>query len=135
MTARDHVNEITTIKQIYAALNSFDIEGFLAFMDDDIVRVETEEFPTPGTYRGLEEIKAHVIKGRSTWAEGGCDPQKFSVVNNRIVVLVHVLVRLKDKTEWIDGHIADVFTFKNTKVIEMRSFINADSAIKWADAN
>jgi hypothetical protein len=37
----------------------------------------TEGFPTAGTYRGSAEVQEHVAKGRGTWAEGTCEPEKF----------------------------------------------------------
>ncbi|WP_413585628.1 nuclear transport factor 2 family protein [Bdellovibrio sp. HCB274] len=129
---QNHVNWIVTIKQFYAGLNRGDIPAVLKLLDPEIVRVETESFPTPGTYRGLDEMKAHIEKGRSTWAEGGCEPERFTVVDDKVVVFVHVRVRLKDKTDWIDGRIADVFTLKDGKITEMRSFIDREEAMQWA---
>jgi hypothetical protein len=46
-------------------------------MDVNIVRVEFEGFPTAGTYRGHTDMRRHLITGRSTWAEGACEPFDF----------------------------------------------------------
>jgi len=43
-----------------------------------------------------------------------------------------VLVRLKDKTDWIDGHIVDVFTWRNDKAIQFRTFAEEKEALEWA---
>ena len=57
-------------------------------------------------------MEAQLSQGRSTWAEGGCEPEQFIVAGDKIVVLLHVRVRLKNKSEWIDARIADGFTFR-----------------------
>ncbi len=41
-------------------------------------------------------------------------------------------VRLKDHTDWVDGRIADVFTFRNGKAIEFRTFADEQQALEWA---
>jgi len=123
--------ETDALKEAYAALNRNDIGGFVASFDPQIERIEPEGFPTAGTYRGLEAVKEHIAHGRSTWAEGGCEPERFIVAGDKIVVLIHVHVRLKDSVEWIDGCIADVFTFRDGKAIQFRTFGERE-ALEWA---
>src|SRR6476646_4969885 len=120
------------IRDAYAALNRNDISGFMQILDPDIERVEPEGFPMSGTYRGLETVTAQFIQARSTWAEGACEPERFVVAGDKIIVYVHVLVRLKDKTDWIDGRIADVFTWRNGKAIQFRTFAEEKEALEWA---
>ena len=120
------------IRDAYAALNQNDISGFMQILDPDIERVEPEGFPMSGTYRGLETVRAQFIQARSTWAEGGCEPERFLVDGDKVIVFVHVRVRLKDHTEWIDGRIADVFVWRNGKAIQFRTFADAQQALEWA---
>jgi uncharacterized protein len=47
-------------------------------------------------------------------------------------VFVHVRVRRKDNTEWIDARLADVYTFRNGKAIQMRHFPDRRQALEWA---
>ena len=123
--------ETKIVSEIFAALNRNDIPGVLQFFDPEIVRIEPAGHDTAGTYRGHAEVGPHLAKGRSTWAEGTCEPARFVVVGTRVVAWLVVHVRLKDKTDWIDGRLADVFTFKNGKVIEMRTFWETEDALKW----
>jgi hypothetical protein len=48
------------------------------------------------------------------------------------VVFLHVRVRLRDRLEWIDARMADVFTFRNGKVLQLRSFAEQREALEWA---
>lgn len=130
--------ETAALREAYAALNRGDIPGFVAVFDPQIERIEPADFPQGGTYHGLEAVKEHISKGRGTWAEGSCEPQRFIVASpggggsDRIIVFVHVRVRLKTETEWRDGRIADVFTFRNGKAVQFRTFAEEREALEWA---
>ena len=124
--------EIEAIREAYAALNRNDIPGFVQFFDPQIERIEPADFPQGGTYHGLAAVTAHVAKGRGTWAEGGCEPQRFVVAGDRVIVFVRVRVRLKHETEWREGRIADVYTFRNGKAIQFRTFADERQALEWA---
>lgn len=129
--------ETEALRQAYTALNRNDLPGFTAIFDPQVERIEPAGFPQAGTYRGLEAVKAHVAKGRGTWAEGSCEPQRFIVApsGDRIIVLVHVRVRLKDEPEWREGRIADAYTFRNGKAIQFRTFADERHALEWAGVN
>lgn len=77
-------------------------------------------------------MTAHVSKGRGTWAEGSCEPERFIVAGDRVIVFVYVRVRLKHETEWREGRIADVYTFRNGKAIQFRTFADELQALEWA---
>jgi len=125
-------SETEALRDAYAALNRNDLTGFMEIFDREIERVEPEGFPTSGTYRGLEAVMAIFSQARSTWAEGGCEPERFLVDGDKVIVFVHVRVRLKDHTEWIDGRIADVFVWRNGKAIQFRTFADEHQALEWA---
>lgn len=127
--------ETKALKEAYDALNRNDIPAFLQILDPQIERIEPDGFPGAGTYHGLEAVKAHFSHHRGNWAEGSCETERFVVAGERIIVFVHVRVRLKDETEWREGHIADVFTFRNGKAIQFRTFIDRRQAIEWAGAD
>ena len=129
------VAETEALRAAYAGLNRNDIPAFVAVFDPRIVRIEPADFPQAGTYRGIETVTAHVTKGRGTWAEGGCEPERLLVVGDRIIVFVHVRVRLKHETEWREGRIADVYTFHNGKATEFRTFADERQALEWAGVN
>jgi uncharacterized protein len=124
--------EIAALRQFFSAINRNDMQAVTRDFDPQIVRIEPEGFPTAGTYRGVEEVREHVMKGRGTWAEGTCEPEEFFVNGEKVVVYLHAWVRLKDTTEWVGGRFADGFVFRNGKVVEYRSFAERPEALKWA---
>ena len=122
--------EIEVLKQVYAAINRNDIPAAVALLHPEIERIEPPGFPTSGTYRGRTEVTAHLSNGRNTWAEGTCEPERFLASGDKVIVFLHVRVRLKDHTEWIDAHIADVYTFRDGHPIQMRTFANQQDALR-----
>jgi ketosteroid isomerase-like protein len=124
--------ETQAIREAYAALNRGDVPGFVSVLDPQVERVEPAGFPMSGTYRGLAAVTAHLSKARGTWAEGSCEPRRFIVAGDRLIVLVDVRVRLKHETDWREGRIADVFTFRNGKAIGFRTFGEERQALEWA---
>ena len=125
------VAETKALQEAYDALNRNDIPGFLQIFDPMIERIEPSDSPGGGVYHGLEAVKAHVSYHRGNWAEGGCEPQRFVVVGNRIVVFVHVRVRLKHETEWREGDVVDVYSFRGGKATEFRTFFDTQQALEW----
>jgi hypothetical protein len=124
--------ETEALRQAYAALNSNDVAGFVKAFDPDIERVEPPDFPMGGTYRGIAAVTEHVKKGRGTWAEGTCEPERFIAAGDKVIVVAHVHVRLKTEIEWREGRIADGYTFRNGKAIQFLTFGELRQALDWA---
>jgi uncharacterized protein len=124
--------EVEALRRFFAAINRNDMQAITQDFDPQIVRIEPEGFPTAGTYRGILEVQAHVTKGRGTWAEGTCDPEKFLVNGDKVVVYLHARVRLKESNEWVGGRFADGFVFRNGKIVEYLSFGERTEALEWA---
>jgi uncharacterized protein len=125
-------NQIEVLKEFFAAINRNDMQAITKDFAAEIVRIEPEGFPSAGTYRGISEVKAHVTKGRGTWAEGSCDPEKFLMNGDRVIVYLHAWVRLKDSTEWVGGRFADGFVFHDGRIIRYLSFGDRADALRWA---
>src|SRR5512138_2305108 len=123
--------EIEALNQFFAAINRNDMQAIIKDFDQQIVRAEPEGFPTSGTYRGIAEVQEHLTKGRGTWAEGTCEPEEFFTNGDKVVVYLHVRVRLKNSTDWVDGRFADGFVFRAGKIIKYLSFEERRDAQNW----
>jgi len=124
--------ETEALRKAYAAFNRNDIPAAVESLDPQIEWTEPAEFPGGGTYRGHEGVKAYLSQSRTDWAEGSSEPERFIVAGDKIIVFVHARARLKDSTEWHDTRLADVFTFRNGKAIQMRAFADRRQALEWA---
>ena len=123
--------EANALREAYAALNRNDISAFVKALDPQIEWIEAE-IPGGGTFHGLEAVMAHLSKARGSWAEGSCEPERFIVAGNRIILFVSVRVRLKHEAEWREGRIADVYTFRDGKAVQKRTFADRRQALQWA---
>lgn len=120
------------VRRFFSAVNRNDMQAVIKDFDPEIVRIEPEGFPTAGTYRGIAQVREHITKGRSTWAEGACEPEEFFEKEDKVVVYLHIRVRLKGSTDWVEGRIADGFAFRDGKIIQYLSFAERAEALKWA---
>ncbi len=124
--------ETAALRETYAALNRNDIEATVKTFDAQIAWIEPADYPGGRTCYGYEAVKAHLSRARSTWAEGSCEPERFIAVGDKVIVFIYVRVRLKNETEWREGRHAAVYTFRNSKAIEMRIFDDTQQALEWA---
>ena len=128
-------SETGALKKAYDALNRNDIPAMTQSFDPQIEWSLPLGFPRGGTYQGLAAVEALLSESRARWAEGSCEPERFIVAGDRIIVFVHVHVRLQDETEWREGHVADVFTFRDGRAIQFCTFVDERQALEWAGAN
>lgn len=124
--------ETELLERFFDAINRNDMPAVAGFFHPDIVRIEPEGFPTAGTYRGIAEVAEHVRKGRGSWAEGTCQPEKLLQNGEKVVAYLHARVRLHGSTEWIGGRFADGFVLRGGKIVEYHSFGERPEALKWA---
>ena len=78
--------ETEALREAYAALNRNDIPEAVKSFDPQIEWIEPPEYPSGGTYQGHASVKAHLSQARSTWAEGSCEPERFIVAGDKIIV-------------------------------------------------
>ena len=130
--ARSSAVEIEALRRAYAAFSRDDIAATVEALDPQIVWTEPPEFPGGKTYHGHHGVMAYLSQSRAGWAEGSSEPERFIVAGDKIVVFVHVRVRLKNSAQWNELRLADVFTFRNGKAIQMRAFADRREALKWA---
>ena len=124
--------ETEAIRKAYVAFNRNDIAATVEALDPQIEWTEPAEFPGGGTYHGREGVKAYLSQSRAAWAEIDSEPERFIFAGDKIVVFVHVRAKPKDGAEWHEARIADVYTFRNGKAIQMRAFADRRQALAWA---
>jgi len=124
---------IVALRGAYAAFNRGDIDAAVEPLDAHIEWSEPPEFPGGGIYHGREGAKRYLTQSRAGWAEAISEPERFIVAGDRIVVFVHARVRPKssNNNEWQDVRLADVYTIKDGKAIQMRAFADRREALRW----
>ena len=131
METSEQEQAIAVLRGAYDAFNRGDLAAAVEPLDPDIEWTEPAEFPGGGTYHGREEAKRYLTQSRAAWAEGRSEPERFITAGNRVVVFVHARFRLQNSTEWHDVKLADVYTFRNGRPVQMRAFADRDEALRW----
>lgn len=125
---------IAGLQQAYAAFNRGDIDAAVRILDSGVEWIEPPEFPGGGTYHGVEGAKHYLAQSRAGAAQVISEPEQFIPAGNRIVVFVHARVLPKGSNTWQDVRLADVYTFQNGRVTNMRAFANRENALRWIGA-
>jgi len=129
-TTAELTQAITALRGAYAAFNRGDIDAAVEPLDAQIEWTEPAEFPGGGTYHGRESVKRYLTQSRMNWAEGSSEPERFITSGNRIVVFVHAKFRNKGSNEWGDVSLADVYTIRDGKPVQMRAFADRKDALR-----
>jgi ketosteroid isomerase-like protein len=128
----DMAQAITALRGAYAAFNRGDMDAAVESLDAQIDWTEPVEFSGGGRpYHGREEVKGYLTQSRAGWVEGGSEPERFITAGDRIVVLVHARFRLKGNSEWQEVRLADVYTVRDAKIVQMRAFADRQEALRW----
>jgi ketosteroid isomerase-like protein len=128
----EQAQAIVALRGAYAAFNRGDIDAAVESFDPQIEWAEPVEFPGGSAYHGRDEVKRYLAQSRAPWAEGSSEPEQFIPSGNRIVVFVHARFRTKGSNEWTDVRLADVYTIRDGKIVEMQAFADRQEALRWA---
>jgi ketosteroid isomerase-like protein len=123
---------LSLLREAYDAFNRGDIAAAVARLDPDIAWHEPPEFPGGGLYHGRAGASEYLAQSRAAWAEVRSEPERFIPAGERIVVFVHARVRAHGSDEWQEVRLADVYTFRDGRPVNMRAFADRDEALRWA---
>lgn len=111
---------VETTKNGYEAFAAGDVEAALSNFDDNIEWTMGGNSQISGTYRGKDEVLGLLAKlGEQSLTT---KPSRFIADDNDVVVLTQVTAGGETAAE------ADVFTFRDGKIVQAQSF--ADTAMQ-----
>lgn len=125
---------ISELRAAYAAFNRGDFNAAVASLDPKIEWTEPAQFPGGGTYHGRAAVKRYLRQSRTGWAKGTSEPERFITAGDRIVVFVRARFLPKDGKEWQDVRLADVYTVRKRRIVQMNAFADRKAALSWAGA-
>jgi uncharacterized protein len=123
---------IVELRAAYAAFNHGDIDAAVRAFDKHVEWTEPAEFPGGGTYHGVAGAKQYLTQSRAGAAQVISEPERFIPSGDLIVAFVHARVLSKGSAAWQDVRLADVYRFRNGKVVEMHAFADRKEALRWA---
>lgn len=123
---------LRVVRAVYANLNRGDTAAAVRDFTPDARFIELPGRPGGRDCHGRAEMAAYFATARARWAEGRCEPVRFLATADRLVVLAHVHVRLQGASEWLDGHVGDVFSFEGDRMTAFHSFDAFAQALSFA---
>lgn len=114
----------------YEALNRNDINAMVRHFGPDV-----EWIDPPGadgvaeSFRGFDTVRAYIAKARATWEAGACTPERIFGAGDKVAVFIYVHAKVKGQSDWVEGRLVDVYTFKDDKVIKGQSFLDRTAAL------
>ena len=125
---------IAELRAAYAAFNRGDFDAAVASLDPKIEWSEPMEFLGGGMYHRREAVKRYLMQSRAGWAEGSSQPERFITAGNRIVVFVYAHFRPRNSNEWQQVRLADIYTVRKGRIVQMKAFADRQEALSWAGA-
>lgn len=132
LTPQQAEHAIAELRNAYDAFNRGDIDAAVRVLNPDVEWIEPVEFPGGGAYHGIDGAKRYLAQSRASAAQVISEPERFITSGNKIIVFVHARVLPKDAGAWRDVTLADVYTFQNGSVSQMRAFTDRQEALHWA---
>jgi ketosteroid isomerase-like protein len=123
---------IDDLRRAYDAFSRGDIQGAVDALDPhpDILWSEPESFYAGGTYRGPQGVAKYLTLSYEASEKVQSLPEAILEVGDKMVVFVHFQAWPKGGGQMREGHIADVYTVHDGKIVQMQAYSNPEEARK-----
>jgi ketosteroid isomerase-like protein len=129
--ARDPVD---VVREVSAAFNSGDIERIIAMMDPAFEAAVPAQFSAePDTYRGHEGIRRYFESFQDAMEDIRFEELELRVVEPYVVVDVRVTARGRATGIPVEQRIAQVWTVRDGKALQVRNFASFADALAAAE--
>ena len=123
---------IERLRRAYELFSQGDVQGAVDAVDPDpdIVWTEPESFHAGGSYRGPQGVAEYLALSREPLDKAESLPEEIIEVGDKIVVFVHFHAWPRGGGQPIEGHIADVYSVRDGKVVQMQAYSDPEEARK-----
>ena len=121
---------VEVLRKGYLALNSGDIEAFIALLDPDVELDGSRRTFDAAVYRGHEGFRKIVSLMAEQWATMRVEPQDFIVAEDVVVAPVRLVGVGRQSGAETTASAAHVWRFRNGKVVRLTIFQALDEALE-----
>jgi ketosteroid isomerase-like protein len=127
-----HEHIVENLRHAYDAFSRGDIQGAVDAVDPDpnILWTEPPEFYAGGTYHGPQGIAEYLNLSYKSSEKVQSLPEEIIEVGDKIFVLVHFLAWPWDGSQKREGRIADVYTVRDGRIVQMQAYSDPEEARK-----
>jgi ketosteroid isomerase-like protein len=126
-------NNVERVREIYSRLALGDGEFFFASLDPEVEWDERDmPWPDAALYRGVSGVRDLFRRWLGAWDRFEWHPRDFVGLGDRVVVTVRQQGIGKGSGIQVDQTRAQVWTFRDGKVVAFRSFLEREHALRAA---
>jgi ketosteroid isomerase-like protein len=126
-------NNMKTVKDAYLAYEERNLKALLGFLTEDVHWFEVgppDLIPTAGTRKGREQVEEFFAVLDAREDVQSLKPQRFVSQGDTVVVLGELRSRVRATGSIINSPWVHVFTLKDGKISEFRSFYDSAAALE-----
>jgi ketosteroid isomerase-like protein len=116
---------INVVQNAYAAFGRGDSEAVVAACAPDVswnVTGSRDDYPTMGVWNGTREVREFFRLVGETEEFSEFTPKQFYSVDDKVFVLGHYALKVRQTGKPVVSDWAHVFTFKGGKIVAFREF-------------
>jgi ketosteroid isomerase-like protein len=122
---------VETVREIFDAFNSGDIERIIAFMDPDVeAEVPSELSAEPDTYRGHEGMRRYFESFEDALDEIRFKPERFWHMGESVVVDARLLAKGRLTAIAVEQRHAQVWAIRDGKALRVRAYASLSDALE-----
>ena len=118
------------VRQIVAAWNDRDVDGFLAHFDVDCEVVFPPDVPEPGPFRGRDALRGWVEGFLAAWESHTVELVELTDANPWTVATLRLKAQGQSGIAFEDTGDAHVFEFRDGMVLRWRNYSDRDEALE-----
>jgi ketosteroid isomerase-like protein len=122
--------DLETLRAGYVAFTRGSWEGLFESADREFELTTAARSPSPGTYRGAEQVKRFFEDLFEPFEQVTAQPQKFFERDHRIAVLLLIRLRPKGSSAVVENRIGHLWTFRDGKALRLEIFPEREKALE-----
>jgi ketosteroid isomerase-like protein len=120
---------VATVLRFVDAFNRRDFDALVADTGPDVVLHEWPDAPDAQSYRGPDGLRQALESWFESWEWMQVEVEDIEEVGDRVMTSLHQRAQGKGSEVEVEIHAANVWTFKDGSVTEIRLFTDRESAL------
>jgi uncharacterized protein len=120
---------LETVRRVYDAYATRDVDGLLAPLHDDFEISQTDELPWGGRYKGRDGMMEYV-KNITTIVESTLVVEEMFEAGDHVIVIGRATGTVKSSGKQYDARLVDVCQVREGKVLSINIYIDTPATLE-----
>ena len=122
--------DVKTLRGAYESLNTGDIEGAMAVLDEDAEWCEHSDLPEAGLYRGRDSIRGFLESFLESWDDFSQETEDVLAGEGCVLILLRSRARGKGSGIAVEARYAHLWTMEDGRGTRVDAYFDSDEALK-----